>query len=281
MAAMDDRYKGLLNSESTSEERRMLEQFSGVDSLVITDEALALYRLAMMVPAGSKVLEIGSYRGGSTVAIGHAALQRNLQIYCVDKWAAYHDQSDFINFDRKHLDDMRILGEFVRNTDFIKERLCMLRGEAASFNEILGSGIFSMIFVDGAHDYFSVVDDIIFSLKVIKPGGMLCGHDYHSAGLDVKKAVHDIIINSETIAVKGLIAKTSIWYAVVEDPSYELLLAETIRLMAMRDFRGAYSHLCEGSGTVRRTEEIERLKRGLEQEMFNSNQQGNKNVQIQ
>jgi len=275
VVGIDDRYKGLLDSESTREERRMLEQFSGVDSLVIAEEALALYRLTMVVPSGSSVLEIGSYRGGSTVAIGHAAIQRDLRLFCIDKWAAYHDQSDFINFDRKHLDDMRILGEFIRNTDFIKERLCMLRGEAASFTGILGSGIFSMVFVDGAHDYFSVVDDIIFSLKVIKPGGMLCGHDYHSAGLDVKKAVHDVIISSDTITLKGLVAKTSIWYAVVEDPPYELLLAETIRLMAKSDFRGAYQHLCHGSCSVRGTEEIERLKRGLEQELSNSNQQGN------
>jgi len=267
VSKLDDRHKGLLDSESTPEERRMLEQFSVIDSLVIAEEALALYRLAMQQPSGSKVLEIGSYRGGSTVAIGHAAIQRDLRLFCIDKWAAYHEQSDFANFDRKHLDDMRILGEFIRNTDFIKEHLCMLRGETASFSEILGSGIFSMVFVDGAHDYFSVVDDIIFSLNVIKPGGMLCGHDYHSAGLDVKKAVHDVIISSDTITVKGLVAKTSIWYAVVDDPPYELLLAETIRLMAKGDFRGAYQHLCHGSCSVRRTEEIERLKRGLEKEL--------------
>ena len=269
----------ILEPLKSIEELGMLKHFSGIDSLVIADEALALYRLAMMAPAGSKVLEIGSYRGGSTAAIGHAAIQRNLQIFCIDKWAEYHEQSDFVNFDKSLLDDMRILREFIKNTEFVKERLCMLRGEVATFIEILGRGLFSMVFVDGAHDYFSVVDDIIFSLKVIEPGGILCGHDYHSAGLDVKKAVHDIIINSETITFKGLIEKTSIWYAVVEDPVYEVLLAETIKMMAQGDFKGAYRHLTEGSYSVPKTKEIARLKRGLEQELKLSNfqQQGASN----
>jgi predicted O-methyltransferase YrrM len=249
-------------------ERRMLEHFSGINSLVIDLEALALYRLCMMVSPGKRVLEIGSYRGGSTVAIGHAAIQKNIEIFCIDKWAEYHEQSDFINMDKAQLDDVKILNEFIHNTSFIKERLSMMRGEATRFSQLMGKNLFSMVFVDGAHDYFSVVDDIISALKVLEPGGILCGHDYHSAGVELKRAVHEVIMQSETISNKGLINNTSIWFAIIEDPEYELLLANTIRCMAYGKFAEALNLLNDGSSRFRMTAEIERIRSGLEQRVI-------------
>lgn len=257
----------VLEQEPSPAEKIMLDHFSEINSLVIDLEALALYRLCMMLPPNKRVLEIGSYRGGSTVAIGHAAKQQNIEIFCIDKWAEYHEQSDFINMDRAQLDDVKILNEFIHNTAFIKERLSMMRGEANNFCQILGKEIFSMVFLDGAHDYFSVVDDIISALKVIEPGGILCGHDYHSAGIELKKAVHEVIMQSETISVKGLINNTSIWFAIIEDPAYEFLLANVIKLMAKGDFVQALEILEKGSGTVKETAEINRIRKGLELEI--------------
>jgi hypothetical protein len=227
---------GILEQPLSTNEKAMLDHFSTIDSLVAESEALALFHQRC-------ILEIGSYRGGSTVAMGHAAQLNDARIFCIDKWSEYHEQSDFVNMDKLYLNDMGVLSEFVTNTAFLKDRLFMLRGDANTFSEILAHNLFSLVFIDGAHDYYSVVDDIISSLKVIEPGGILCGHDYHSAGIDVKKAVHDVIMQSETILIKGLVSNTSIWYAVIEDPPYELLLARTIKCMAAGDFKSAYEIL--------------------------------------
>lgn len=267
---MTDNYNSiahLLESLPNVEEQVMLRHFATVNSLIIPEEALALFRLAMLLPHASRILEIGSYRGGSTVALGHAARLKQHAIYCVDRWAAYHEQSDFVNMDTSQLDDMVILREFIENTNFIKDRLCMLRGSAEDFNPILGHSLFAFVFVDGAHDYTSVVDDIIFSLKVLKPGGILCGHDYHSMGVEVKRAVHDLIMSSETLSVKGLITNTSIWYVLVDDPDYELVIAKTIREMAAKRYASAYALLTEGMRGIKHTSEIERLLQGLEAEI--------------
>ncbi len=264
MPKLTDNISAMLEHEPTPDERIMLNHFSKINSLVIDLEALVLYRMCMMLPSQKRILEIGSYRGGSTVAIGHAAIQKDLQIFCIDKWSEYHEQSDFTNMDKTQLDDMCILTEFIHNTSFIKDRLYLLRGDANRFSHILGSSLFSFVFIDGAHDYYSVFDDIIFALKVIEPGGLLCGHDYHSAGIDVKRAVHDVIMKSETISIKGLVSNTSIWYAVIEDPEYELLLAKTIRAMAKGDFKKAYDTLASGSRSVKQTSEVDRILSGLE-----------------
>lgn len=264
MAVSQDYMATLLEAPLTPEEQEMLKQFVGINSLVSHDEALALFRMALLLPRQSRLLEIGSFRGGSTVALGHAARLRQHAIYCVDVWAEYQQQSDFVNMDSSQLHDMTILQEFISNTRFIKDRLCMLRGNSTDFRDILAEDLFSMVFIDGAHDYDSVVDDIIFGLKVIRPGGILCGHDYHSRGMDVKKAVHDIIINAEALTVKGVIRDTSIWYVVVEDPEYERLVAGTLRLMSKKDFAAAYRMLTDGLGSVKETEEIIRIRSGLE-----------------
>jgi predicted O-methyltransferase YrrM len=258
---------GILEQPLSTNEKAMLEHFSTIDSLVVESEALALFRLCMMLPSKKCILEIGSYRGGSTVAMGRAAELNDARIFCIDKWSEYHEQSDFINMDKLKLNDMGILSEFIANTAFLKDRLFMLRGDVNTFSEILSHSLFSLVFIDGAHDYYSVVDDIISSLKVIEPGGILCGHDYHSAGIDVKKAVHDVILQSETILIKGLVSNTSIWYAVIEDPTYELLLARTIKCMAAGDFKSAYEILASGSTEVKQTAEIARIRKGLEGEL--------------
>lgn len=253
----------LLEQPLSAEEQAMLQHFCKTTSLIIPDEALALFRMAMQLPPSSRLLEIGSYRGGSTVALGHAARLLQHTIYCVDRWAAYHEQSDFVSMDSSQLDDMAILCEFIRNTSFMADRLCMLRGNAMDFDPILGDSLFSLVFVDGAHDYASVVDDIIFSLRVLKPGGILCGHDYHSMGVDVKRAVHDLLMNSETISCKGLFTNTSLWYTVIDDPAYELLIARTVREISAKRYEVAYALLQEGRASVMNTPELERLCRGL------------------
>jgi hypothetical protein len=185
----------------------------------------------------------------------------------LDMWAAYKEQSDFCNMEQSKLDDYEIFTDFIRNTSFVKDRVSMLRGSGSDFVDILGRNSFSFVFIDGAHDYHSVIDDINLGLKVIQPRGIMCGHDYHSAGTDVIKAVHDIVIQSETIAVKGLIGKTSIWFAVIEDPEYEYLIASTVRHMAKADYQSAYQTLTSGMNDVRKTTELYRILAGLESEL--------------
>jgi len=50
------------------------------------------------------------------------------------------------------------------------------------------------VYIDGSHSYKWVKDDILSSLKVIKKGGIIAGHDYSSKYKDrVVKAVNEIL----------------------------------------------------------------------------------------
>jgi len=50
---------------------------------------------------------------------------------------------------------------------------------------------FDLVYIDGSHNYEDVKTDIINSLKFIKKGGFISGHDYNSATKGVIKAVDE------------------------------------------------------------------------------------------
>jgi len=69
----------------------------------------------------------------------------------------------------------------------------MLRGRSSDFAGMLEGKDFDFIFIDGAHDYDSVRYDIKVAFSALKPGGFLCGHDFHSEGFGVMRAVNELI----------------------------------------------------------------------------------------
>lgn len=60
-------------------------------------------------------------------------------------------------------------------------------------SEILGpmfaDGLFDLVFIDAAHDYESIKRDIEIWRTKVKPGGILCGHDFekHASEVDEKR----------------------------------------------------------------------------------------------
>lgn len=52
------------------------------------------------------------------------------------------------------------------------------------------NGSLDYVYIDANHRYFEVMQDIKAWWEIVRPGGILCGHDYFSYG-SVKKAVDD------------------------------------------------------------------------------------------
>jgi hypothetical protein len=58
------------------------------------------------------------------------------------------------------------------------------------------TGYFDLVFIDADHAYESVVDDIRCWRRLVRRGGVLCGHDYYGDGArhpGVKRAVDKVL----------------------------------------------------------------------------------------
>lgn len=196
-------------------EEEMLAAVSRTGGLVIPAEALALYRISQQLSSGARILEFGSYMGASTVAIGHSILGRGIELYCVDTWHDYQGQGFFDHaLVGTTATDYDVFSIFQTNTNFLGEQLRVLKGTTKQFSTFLPTAHFELIFIDAAHDYENVKQDVHIAFRAIKPGGIICGHDYHSDGVGVVQAVNELVADSPQLSPKGLIPGTSIWYAV-------------------------------------------------------------------
>lgn len=141
-----------------------------------------------------RVLEVGSYHGRSTTALLNAG-----HVWCVDLWGTEAvGETDY--------------QEFMKNMAPWMHRIDVLRGDS---HEMLDGlirdevGPFDLAFIDGCHKYKFVRGDIARCLKLVREGGILCGHDYNEQWPDVVRAVNELVPGFKR--VKG----TGLWWKVL------------------------------------------------------------------
>ncbi len=147
---------------------------------------LELAYLASVASHSSFIAEIGSWMGRSTCAI---AANTTGEVFSVDTWAGSYEQGDALN----GKDDLWLLRQFQTNTKGL--HITPVRKtslDAARFFFNFGY-TFDMIFIDAMHEYDSVYADIKAWMPLLKPGGVLCGHDFHPNWPGVIQAVNELI----------------------------------------------------------------------------------------
>jgi predicted O-methyltransferase YrrM len=149
--------------------------------------------LAEQASRRSSIAEIGSYRGRSTRAL---ADNTSGKLYAIDTWQG---SSDFTPEQRD-----RLFEDFQKNMAGL-DNVRPLQMTSHEASAALSDQQFDMIFIDAEHDYDNVKADIAAWLPRLKPGGLLCGHDYIDCYPGVLKAVGELIPGF------GL-AGYSIWY---------------------------------------------------------------------
>jgi SAM-dependent methyltransferase len=143
-------------------------------------------RLLAFHALGLDVLEIGSYCGRSTICLAQTAKS----VVSVDP----HDGRGTPEPRDTH-------AEFVANIERYgcRQVVTDLRWTIAEAQRHYRDGHFAFIFIDGAHDYESVRNDITHALRLLAPGGLLAFHDYRCGlpqeGFDpgVEQAVNELL----------------------------------------------------------------------------------------
>ena len=147
--------------------------------------------LAKALPVGATYLEIGTFLGASLAHIG--TLRPDIELIAVDPWLdepsggwaglGIYEQvvkdsggclwMAFLNLMKHHAPD-------------VLRRTRIIRGTAAT---IALKEPVDALFVDGAHDYPNVKADLDAFAPLVKPGGIISGHDFDGFWPGVVKAV--------------------------------------------------------------------------------------------
>jgi predicted O-methyltransferase YrrM len=129
-------------------------------------------RTMMAAVLGDIGLKVGAEIG---VAQGnHAATlcEQNpgVKLYCVDIWDLYPGYNEYTNRIKRYYDEAKAkLAPY--NCEFIKK---------FSMNAVrdFADESLDFVYIDGAHDFKNVADDICEWTKKVRMGGIVFGHDY-------------------------------------------------------------------------------------------------------
>jgi len=157
-----------------------------------------LYRdMVLKFPSGSKFVEIGSWKGKSSVfmAVEIANSNKNIKFYCVDTWNGSSEHKDVVEIDFLYdifIDNMKPLENYYKS---------MRKNSIEAANHFEDDSL-DFVFIDASHEYEDVKKDIQTWLPKVKKNGVLAGHDYYIGGYDyfpgVKQAVDECLTNFST-----------------------------------------------------------------------------------
>lgn len=125
--------------------------------------------------------EIGVFRGELSCRL--LANKDDLTLYMVDSWQKHGDFGAI---------EMENFYKHARTaTSFAASRAKPIKKTSAEAAKDFANMSLDFAFIDADHNYMSVRQDIHTWLPKIKPGGILCGHDYGDARFGVGKAVDE------------------------------------------------------------------------------------------
>jgi hypothetical protein len=161
----------------------VVERAMAVEGWMKESELAWLYETARSLPPGSRIVEVGCWKGRSTVALceGLSASTGSL-LWAVDTFlgdpGVAHTVGDF--------DPAAVASAFEANTAGY-ESLTLLRAESTQAAAAFEDGSLEWVFIDADHTYGAVIEDIRTWSPKLRPGGLISGHDFGL--IDVSNAV--------------------------------------------------------------------------------------------
>lgn len=164
-----------------------------------SDADIAAYRsLYESIPEGGSAAELGVWQGRSLCAIAEVIRVRRLRVHAIDTFGGTEGERDVV-----HDCGGKLREVFEANLARFKIRaqVEVHTGSTVSLAANFPDAGLDLVFIDADHRYEQTAADVRAWLPKVKPGGMLCGHDYkrpwrHLWGRDrsgVKRAVDEAL----------------------------------------------------------------------------------------
>ena len=127
-----------------------------------------------LCPPGSVILEVGVFKGEFAEVLYQTQPRR--LILC-DPWDCRMVSGDA---DGNNVVEADLPAEFRKIYDkFAGDgRTTLVRGRSPGSLNFLPARSIDVLYIDGDHSYAGCRTDLLMGLRLVKPGGWICGHDY-------------------------------------------------------------------------------------------------------
>ncbi len=161
----------------------VLARVDGVEGWMSEDQARRLFAAAARTAPGERIVEIGSFRGRSTIVLASAAPE-GVRVVAIDPHAGNdRGPQELEGYAEAAATDHEV---FLANLAAagVAERVTHVRATSSAALEdprATGGGPLTVLYVDGAHRYGPARADIRDWGRLVAPGGTLLVHDAFSS----------------------------------------------------------------------------------------------------
>ena len=150
-------------------------------------------RFVKELPNGSKIVEVGCWKGKSIAYLGVEIMNsgKDIKVDAIDTWVGSDEPA--------HISDVYVKTNtlyqlFLGNILPINSVITPIRMTSLDASKLYEDESIDAVFIDACHEYQCVKDDIAAWFPKVKKGGYVSGHDYPwSSNHDVKRAVDESI----------------------------------------------------------------------------------------
>lgn len=149
------------------------------------------------------IVEIGTFTGG-TAEILAEAMAPDGHLVTIDPYltrpAVHWGQADG-QIQEVFFTCGEALLQAVNRLERFRNRVTQIMGESVKVARMFADQSLDLVFIDGAHDYESVMADLRAWLPKVKPDGIISGHDFNVQACIVKDeyAEEKMMLNSDPV----------------------------------------------------------------------------------
>jgi predicted O-methyltransferase YrrM len=170
----------------------VVAMLEGVEGWLSDDQAQRLYERARAVAPGGTILEIGSYRGRSTIVLARAA-NRSVRVVAVDPHAGndrgpqqIHGSAQEGEADRRAFEANLVRAGVAERVEHVREP------SARALRAV--NGDVDLLYVDGAHRLVPALGDLRGWGARVRPSGAMLVHDaFASVGVTMAILAHLVL----------------------------------------------------------------------------------------